>query len=89
MPRFWRFLNDGANAAEITCTLVDIPADGTHYFPESTGAIAPGGNSFLLWSGSSYYDDGQLFLAPAISCNLLAQTRINFVDHAYREEIGA
>lgn len=83
------FSNDGADAAEIACTLVDILANGTHYFTESTGAIAPGGNSFILWSPSSYYDEGQLFRAPAISCNLPPQTRINFVDLAYREDIGA
>lgn len=83
------FSNDGADDAAITCTLVDILANGTHYFPESTGSIPPGGNSFILWSPSSYYDDGQLFRAPAISCNLPPQTRINFVEYAYREDIGA
>lgn len=81
------FSNAGANAAAFDCTLVDIAATATNYFPKSTGAIPPGGNGFILWSTSD--NGGQLFRAPAISCSLPPQTRINAVGFAYREDIGA
>lgn len=81
------FNNNGAGMPAIDCTLVNIGASATTYVSKSTGAIAPGQSSFLLWSSSD--NGGELFRSPAISCNLPPQTQIGAVGFAYQEDIGA
>ena len=81
------FHNHGAGTPAIACTLVDVGASSTTYLPKTTGPIAPGEGSFILWAAAD--NGGALFRSPAISCNLPPQTQIDAVGFAYREDIGA
>lgn len=81
------FGNNGTGRPSIGCTLVNVGAVATTYVTKTTGPMAPGEGGFILWSTSD--NDGELFRAPAVSCNLPPQTQIDAVGFAYREDIGS
>lgn len=78
------FINHGAAAVTVNCTLVDgrnLLTDPI-YLPASS-SVPAGGTSSITWS-----PDGESFIYPAISCNLPPNAGIRYVGRTFNEEIG-